>query len=69
MVQGSLFFEPRPTVSDEELVETFRAVIARAGRLPRTADLLLCSLCAQYLVDELHDAGLDVVRMTGRGRP
>jgi hypothetical protein len=39
-----------------------RAAIARAGRLPRSADLLICGLCAQYLVDELRGAGLEVVR-------
>jgi hypothetical protein len=62
MVQGNLFPEPQLTVPDEEVVETLRAAIARAGRLPRSADLLLCGLCAQYLVEELHGAGLDVVR-------
>jgi hypothetical protein len=61
MIQGNLFPEPRPTVPDEEVVETLRAAIARAGRLPRSADLLLCGLCAQHPVKELHDAGLDVV--------
>ncbi len=62
MVQGSLFPELQLTVPDEEVVETLRAAIARAGRLPRSADLLLCGLCAQYLVEELHGAGLEVVR-------
>ncbi len=62
MIQGSLFPEPQPSVPDEEVVETLREAIARAGRLPRSADLLLCGLCAQYLVDELRNAGLDVVR-------
>jgi hypothetical protein len=46
MVQGNLFPEPQLTVPDEEAVETLRAAIARAGRLPRSADLLLCGLCA-----------------------
>ncbi|MGE0223916.1 MAG: hypothetical protein AB7F35_11570 [Acetobacteraceae bacterium] len=39
-----------------------RAAIARGGRLPRTAELWLSSLCAEFLVAELRNAGLDVVR-------
>jgi hypothetical protein len=62
MLQGNLFPEPPSTVPDDEVVETLRAAIARAGRLPRSADLLLCGLCAQYLLEELHSAGLNVVR-------
>jgi len=62
MIQGNLFPEPQSTVPDEEVVETLRVAIARAGRLPRSADLLLSGLCARYLVEELHNAGLDVVR-------
>lgn len=62
MIQGNLFPEAPSTVSDDEVVETLRAAIACAGRLPRPADLLLCGLCAQYLLDELHGAGLNVVR-------
>jgi hypothetical protein len=60
--QATCFLEPQPTVPDEEVIETLRAAIARAGRLPRSADLLLCGLCARYLVEEMHGAGLDVVR-------
>lgn len=62
MIQGTLFPEAPSTVPDDEVVETLRAAIACAGRLPRPADLLLCGLCAQYLLDELHGAGLNVVR-------
>ena len=62
MTHGTLFPELPSTVSDAEVVETLRAAIARAGRLPRPADMLLCGLCAEYLVDELHGAGLEVVR-------
>jgi hypothetical protein len=62
MLQGNLFPEPPSTVPDDEVVETLWAAIARAGRLPRSADLLLCGLCAQYLLEELHSAGLNVVR-------
>jgi hypothetical protein len=60
--RGNLFPEPRTLVPDKEVVETLRAAIARAGWLPRSADLLLCGLCAQYLVEELRGAGLDIVR-------
>jgi hypothetical protein len=62
MIQGNLLPEPQSTVPDEEVIETLQAAIARAGRLPRSADLLLCGLSAQYLLDELHGAGLSVVR-------
>lgn len=62
MVQGSLFPEPQPIVPDADVVETLRTAIAGAGRLPRSADLLLCGLCAEYLVAELHNAGLSIVR-------
>lgn len=62
MTQGSLFHEPHPAVPDAEVIETLRAAIARAGRLPRSADLLLCGLCAEYLLDELRGAGLVFVR-------
>jgi hypothetical protein len=62
MLQGNLFPEPPSTVPDDEVVETLRAAIACAGRLPRSADLLLCGLCAQYLLEELHGAGLHVAR-------
>ncbi|MCW3477460.1 hypothetical protein [Limobrevibacterium gyesilva] len=62
MIQESLFPERHPAVPDEEVVETLRAAIARSGRLPRSADMLLCGVCAQYLVEALHGAGLEVVR-------
>jgi hypothetical protein len=62
MIQGSLFPEPQPVIPDGEVVETLRAAIACAGRLPRAADLLLCRLCAEYLVAERHNAGLAIVR-------
>ncbi|HEY1410536.1 MAG TPA: hypothetical protein VGF36_00265, partial [Rhodopila sp.] len=65
--QGSLFPEPPRMVPDEEVVETLRAAIARAGRLPRSADLLLCGLCAEYLAGELRGAGLQVVRRAPAG--
>ncbi len=63
MVQGSLLPHPQPLVPDAEVVETLRTAIAGAGRLPRSAELLLCGLCAEYLLAELHNAGLSVVRI------
>jgi hypothetical protein len=69
MIQGTLFPEPYLAVPDDEVVETLRTAIARGGRLPRSADLLLCGLCAAYLIDELHGAGLAVVRApSGQGQ-
>ena len=65
MIQASLFPEPQPRVPDDEVVATLRAAITHAGRLPRSADLALAGLCAEYLVAELHNAGLDVVRAHG----
>jgi hypothetical protein len=62
MSNASLFPELQSTVPDEEVIETLRAAIARGGRLSRMADMLLCGVCAQYLVEELHGAGLEVVR-------
>ena len=58
MTQGSLFPEPCHQIPDDEVVETLRAAIARAGRLPRSADMMLCGLCAEYLAGELRGAGL-----------
>ena len=69
MIQGTLFPEPYRPVPDDEVVETLRAAIARAGRLPRSVDLLLCGLGAAYLIDELHGAGLAIVRASpGQGQ-
>jgi hypothetical protein len=62
MEQGSLFPDPRPTVTDEELVAVFRCAISRGGRLSRIADLHLNAVCAEHLVLELRVAGLEVVR-------
>ena len=66
MAQGSLFPEPLSTAPDDEVIEALQAALARAGRLPRSADLLLCGLCARYLLDELRGAGLDIVRTPAR---
>ena len=65
MPQTALFPLPSVPVSDEELAETLRLAMARSGRLPRTADLFLCGICAEYLVEELHGAGFRVVRHGG----
>ena len=62
MEQGSLFPDPRTTVTDEELVAVFRGAIARRGRLSRLADLYLNTVCAEHLVHELRVAGMQVVR-------
>jgi hypothetical protein len=58
MIQDNLCREPHPLVPDETVVETLRTAITRAARLPRSADRLLCSLGAEYLLEELHGAGL-----------
>lgn len=65
MIQADLFPHPPTVVSDAEVAETLRAAIAGAGRLPRSADLLLSGLCAEYLVAELRGAGLSIVRHAG----
>lgn len=62
MSHGSLFPEASDPVPDEEVIETLRRALARSGRLSRSAEMFLCGLCAEYLVDELHGAGLRVVR-------
>jgi hypothetical protein len=62
MKQGSLFPDPRPTVTDDELVVVFRGAISRGRRLSRMADLYLNTVCAEHLVHELRVAGLEVVR-------
>jgi hypothetical protein len=62
MEQDTLFPDPRPTVTDEELVAVVRGAISRGGRLSRTADLYLNAVCAEHLVHELRVAGLAVVR-------
>jgi hypothetical protein len=62
MEQGSLFPDPRPAVTDEELVAVFRGAISRGGRLSRMADLYLNAVCAEHLVHELRVAGMEVVR-------
>ena len=65
MVQRNLFPDPPAIVPEAEVVATLRAAIAGAGRLPRSADLLLSGLCAEYLVAELRNAGLSIVRSRG----
>ena len=62
MEQNSFFPDERQSVTDEEVVEVLRTAIARSGRLSRMADLVLSSICAEHLVDELHLADFDVVR-------
>jgi hypothetical protein len=62
MEQGSLFLDPRPTLTDVEVVAAFRGAISRSSRLSRLADLFLGTVCVEHLVDELHLAGLEGVR-------
>jgi hypothetical protein len=59
-VQRSLCREPQAGVAD--VYVGYPAGGDRRGRVPRSADLLLCGLCAEYLAAELHNAGLSVVR-------
>jgi hypothetical protein len=66
MIQGSLFPEPHATVPDGQVVKALQDAIARTGRLSRSADLLLCGVCARYLVEELRGLGLEVVRAPAR---
>jgi hypothetical protein len=67
MFQGSLFPEPPAIVPDAEVVAALRTAMAGAGRLPRSAELLLCGVCAEYLVAELRNAGLCIVRSQAWG--
>lgn len=62
MIQGSLFSDLRLRVPEEAVIEILRIAMRRAGRLPRSADLFLCGLCAQYLVDELPGSRLAIMR-------
>ena len=57
-----LFEPPHDELSDEEIAAVFRHAVASAGRLPRSADLLLAGLCAEHLVNCLRLAGLKIVR-------
>lgn len=62
MEQRSLFPDTRHDATDAEVVAALRIAIARGGRLPRLAELYLAGVGAEYLVDELREAGLDFVR-------
>jgi hypothetical protein len=62
MEQPSLFPESLLPVTDEEVLEVLRGAISRGNGLSRLADLYLSAACASRLVDELHLAGLRVVR-------
>jgi hypothetical protein len=62
MEQRTLFPDPCPTVTDAEVAAVIRQAISRGGRLSRMADLHLNAVCAEHLVNELHVAGLEVVR-------
>jgi hypothetical protein len=62
MEQGSLFPDPRRDATDEEVVHVLRIALMRSGRLPRMASLFLTSICAEHLVQQLHNADFEVVR-------
>jgi hypothetical protein len=55
-------FPSWPTLADSEVMAVLRSAISRGIRGSREADLYLASICARHLVDELHSAGLVVVR-------
>ena len=57
-----LFPSPHEELSDAEIVEVLRQSIANAGRLPRSLDVFLATICAEYLVDAIRHAGLIVAR-------
>jgi hypothetical protein len=62
MEQRGLFPETLRAATDEEVVAAFRIALSRGGHLPRFADLYLSTVCAEHLLDQLHMAGLRVVR-------
>jgi hypothetical protein len=64
MEQQNLFPETVRAATDEEVMAAFRIALSRGGRLNRMADLYLASVCAEHLVDQLHIAGLRVVKDT-----
>jgi hypothetical protein len=53
--------QPGREVSYDELTALLAGAVADGIRLPREADLLLATICADYLVDRLRLAGLTVV--------
>jgi hypothetical protein len=62
MEQRDLFPSPYQPVLDEEVCKVLAMAICYGGRLPRTADLHLSTMCAEHLLDQLNLAGLAVVR-------
>jgi hypothetical protein len=57
-----LFAEPHEQLSDEDIADDLRQLIANAGQLSRHADVFLAGICADHLVDGLRAAVLLVVR-------
>jgi hypothetical protein len=57
-----LFLPPHEQLSDAEVLEVLRQIIARGGRLSREADVFLAGVCADHLMEGLRDAGLIVAR-------
>ena len=62
MRQGRLFPDPRPDLTDDEIIAAIRAAIDSGGRLSRPAELYLSAICAEHLVLELRGQGLEIVR-------
>ncbi|MCX7383523.1 MAG: hypothetical protein NT133_19390 [Alphaproteobacteria bacterium] len=67
MQQGALFPEPATALSDAEITDVLRRAIARSGVLPRSVELHLNSIAAEYLVAELRAADLEVIRSRSTG--
>jgi hypothetical protein len=59
---ADLFPSPYQPVPEDEVARVLTAAISRGGRLPRTADLHLSTICAEHFLDELSLAGLAVVK-------
>ena len=57
-----LFIPPHDELTDEGIAAVLRQAIAKAGRLPRQAEVFLAGICAEHLVEGLRAAGLLVVR-------
>jgi hypothetical protein len=55
-------FPAWPILADSEVMAVLGSAIGRGIHGSREADLCLASTCARHLVDELHSAGLVVVR-------
>jgi hypothetical protein len=66
MEQPSLFPELLPPATDDEVAEVLQAAISRRSGLSRLTELYIPAVGARRLVDELHMAGMCVVRLPVR---